>query len=113
MSFTVCHLNKFTSTLVVICLLFSAACESAWARPRPEKGKRPLKKRPGQKKGNPLFIFQADLTLKRLIAEAEEDIQKAEGGNKAAGTRVRKTMQDIKNAAQDVRKKILELRDDG
>jgi len=52
-------------------------------------------------------------TLKRLIAEAEEDIQKAEGGNKAAGTRVRKTMQDIKNAAQDVRKKILELRDDG
>ena len=51
-------------------------------------------------------------TLKRLIAEAEEDIQKAEGGNKAAGTRVRKTMQDIKNAAQDVRKKILELRDD-
>ena len=52
-------------------------------------------------------------TLKRLIAEAEDDIQKAEGGNKAAGTRVRKTMQDIKNAAQDVRKKILELRDDG
>ena len=52
-------------------------------------------------------------TLKRLIAEAEEDIQKAEGGNKAAGTRVRKTMQDIKNAAQDVRKKILERRDDG
>ncbi len=51
-------------------------------------------------------------TLKRLIAEAEEDIQKAEGGNKAAGTRVRKTMQEIKNAAQDVRKKILELRDD-
>ncbi len=52
-------------------------------------------------------------TLKRLIAEAEDDIQKAEGGNKAAGTRVRKTMQDIKNAAQDVRKQILELRDDG
>jgi hypothetical protein len=52
-------------------------------------------------------------TLKRLIAEAEEDVQKAEGGNKAAGTRVRKTMQDIKNAAQDVRKKVLELRDDG
>lgn len=52
-------------------------------------------------------------TLKRLIAEAEEDIQKAEGGNKAAGTRVRKTMQDIKNAAQDVRKKVLELRDEG
>jgi len=51
-------------------------------------------------------------TLKRLIAEAEDDVQKAVGGNKAAGTRVRKAMQDIKNAAQDVRKKILDLRED-
>lgn len=50
--------------------------------------------------------------LKRLVAEAEEDIRKAEGGNKAAGTRVRKQMQDIKNAAQEVRVKILEIRDD-
>ncbi|HLL88625.1 MAG TPA: hypothetical protein VK324_04930 [Tepidisphaeraceae bacterium] len=50
-------------------------------------------------------------TLKRLVAEAEEDVQKAEGGNKAAGTRVRKKMQDIKSAAQDVRKKILEGRE--
>jgi len=50
-------------------------------------------------------------TLKRLVAEAEEDVNKAEGGNKAAGTRVRKKMQDIKSAAQDVRKKILEGRD--
>jgi len=49
-------------------------------------------------------------TLKRLIEEAAEDIQKAEGGNKAAGTRVRKTMQDIKNTAQDVRKRVLDLR---
>ncbi len=48
--------------------------------------------------------------LKRLVVEAEEDIRKAEGGNKAAGTRVRKTMQDIKNAAQEVRKKVLDLR---
>ncbi len=51
--------------------------------------------------------------LKQLIAEAEDDISKAEGGNKAAGTRARKSMQDIKAAAQDVRVKILELRDDG
>ena len=49
-------------------------------------------------------------TLKRLVESAAEDVAKAEGGNKAAGTRVRKTMQDIKNAAQDVRKKILEVR---
>ncbi len=49
-------------------------------------------------------------TLKRLIIEAEDDIKKAEVGNKAAGTRARKTMQDIKNAAQSVREKILTMR---
>ena len=50
-------------------------------------------------------------TLKRLITEAEDDVAKAEGGNKAAGTRVRKKMQEIKSAAQEVRKKVLEGRD--
>ncbi|HEX8913057.1 MAG TPA: hypothetical protein VF796_11905 [Humisphaera sp.] len=50
-------------------------------------------------------------TLKRLVAEVEEDIRKAEGGNKAAGTRVRKKMQEIKSAAQDVRKRVLEGRE--
>jgi hypothetical protein len=49
-------------------------------------------------------------TLKRLVAEAEEDVNKAVGGNKAAGTRVRKKMQEIKAAATDIRKKILESR---
>jgi len=48
--------------------------------------------------------------LKVLVAEIETDINKAEGGNKAAGTRVRKQMQEIKKAAQVVRNKILELR---
>jgi len=48
--------------------------------------------------------------LKRLVEQAADDVAKAEGGNKAAGTRVRKAMQDIKTAAQDVRKKILEVR---
>lgn len=47
--------------------------------------------------------------LKRLVEEIAEDMQKAAGGNKAAGTRVRKAMQDIKNAAQDIRVKVLEL----
>lgn len=48
--------------------------------------------------------------IKQLVNEVDEDIKKAEGGNKAAGTRVRKCMQDLKNLAQDVRKKILEVR---
>jgi hypothetical protein len=50
--------------------------------------------------------------LKQLVAEAEEDVNKANGGNKAAGTRVRKKMQEIKAAAQEVRKKILEGREE-
>ena len=50
--------------------------------------------------------------LKRLVADAEPDVQKASGGNKAAGTRVRKKMQDIKAAAQEVRKKVLEGREE-
>jgi len=48
--------------------------------------------------------------LKELVESAADDVDKASGGNKAAGTRVRKTMQEIKEAAQSVRKKILEVR---
>lgn len=48
--------------------------------------------------------------LKQLVDAAAEDVAKATGGNKAAGTRVRKTMQDVKAVAQDLRKKILEVR---
>lgn len=48
--------------------------------------------------------------LKTLVAEIEEDLNKAETGNKAAGTRVRKQMQSIKTAATAIRAKILELR---
>jgi len=48
--------------------------------------------------------------MKQLVEECVEDIRKAEGGNKAAGTRVRKQMQQIKSTAQDIRNKVLELR---
>ena len=48
--------------------------------------------------------------LKVLVAEIETDIDKAEGGNKAAGTRVRKQMQKIKQASQLVRNRVLEIR---
>ena len=49
-------------------------------------------------------------TLKELVCSVEEEIIKAESGNKAARTRVRKSMMDIKQAAQQVRIKILERR---
>jgi hypothetical protein len=58
---------------------------------------------------SPVEAFE---NLKRLVQEAEDDVQKAAGGNKAAGTRARKTMQDIKNAAQAVREEILKARPD-
>ncbi|MFM8816379.1 MAG: histone H1 [Phycisphaerales bacterium] len=51
--------------------------------------------------------------MKKLIAECDEDVKKAVGGNKAAGTRVRKTMQEIKECAQKVRQDILNLRGPG
>ena len=54
--------------------------------------------------------MQAYEELKQLVAETEADINKAEGGNKAAGTRVRKQMQAIKQAAQNVRNIVLEIR---
>lgn len=50
--------------------------------------------------------------LKQAVQEIEDDLKKAEGGNKAAGTRVRKAMQDVKTLAQDIRKKVLEFRSD-
>ena len=48
--------------------------------------------------------------LKELGEAAADDVAKATGGNKAAGTRVRKAMQEIKETAQNLRKKILEVR---
>lgn len=49
--------------------------------------------------------------LKALVEAAADDVAKAQAGNKAAGTRVRKQMQEIKAAAQAVRVKVLESRD--
>ncbi|MDG1838983.1 MAG: hypothetical protein P8I91_09315 [Phycisphaerales bacterium] len=48
--------------------------------------------------------------LKNLIEASADDVAKCVGGNKAAGTRVRKAMQDIKNAAQECRKEVLTMR---
>ena len=48
--------------------------------------------------------------LKTLVAEIEADLNKALTGNRAAGTRVRKQMQEIKKAAHSLRSRILEIR---
>tara|TARA_R110001592_G_scaffold222901_1_gene478237 strand:+ start:17804 stop:17980 length:177 start_codon:yes stop_codon:yes gene_type:complete len=45
--------------------------------------------------------------LQDIVNSTQADIDKFyEGGNKAAGTRVRKAMQDVKNLAQDLRKEV-------
>lgn len=49
--------------------------------------------------------------LEQLIASIQEDYQKGKGGNKAAGTRVRKAMQDVKNIAQTIRQEMLDSRE--
>ena len=48
--------------------------------------------------------------LKQRIDDCREDFEKGMGGNKAAGTRVRKAMQDIKALAQEIRADMLEAR---
>jgi hypothetical protein len=58
-----------------------------------------------------IMVEETYRQLVKLVADAESDVQKAAGGNKAAGTRVRKSMQDIKKIANDLRAKILESRD--
>jgi len=52
--------------------------------------------------------------FENLVASVDStrgDVEKAERGNKAATARVRKSMQEIKNIAQDIRKEMLALRD--
>jgi len=50
-------------------------------------------------------------TLKELVANLEEDAVKFyEKNNKAAGTRVRKGCQDIKNLCQTMRVEVSELK---
>lgn len=49
--------------------------------------------------------------LVKLVESVADDIQKAQGGNRAAGVRARKIMQEVKDVAQEVRKSILDSRD--
>ena len=47
--------------------------------------------------------------LKAKVHEIEEDVGKFfEKGNNAAGTRIRKAMQEVKAIAQDIRKEVQE-----
>jgi len=58
--------------------------------------------------GKSLSDLYVELT--KLVTEISDDVTKTVKGNKASGTRVRNTMQDIKNKAQEIRTAVLELR---
>ncbi len=49
-------------------------------------------------------------TIKQTVADIEADVKKFTDGNNAAGGRVRKAMQDLKNLAQDLRKEVLDIK---
>ncbi len=52
--------------------------------------------------------------VRDLILGMEEDFVKFyDKGNQAAGTRVRKGMQDLKNMAQDIRKEVQDKKNAG
>ncbi|QDH80944.1 histone H1 [Echinicola soli] len=49
--------------------------------------------------------------IKDLVTSMESDFEKFyDKGNQAAGTRVRKGMQDLKNIAQDIRKEVQDIK---
>ncbi len=51
--------------------------------------------------------------LKDIIGGAEEDVDKFYNkGNKAAGTRIRKAMQELKKVAQDLRTEVQDKKKD-
>jgi len=49
--------------------------------------------------------------MEQHLQSIKEDYEKGKGGNKAAGTRVRKAMQDVKNLAQTIRQEMLDSRE--
>ena len=52
--------------------------------------------------------------LKDLVMSLEGDFEKFyDKGNQAAGTRVRKGMQSLKNVAQDIRKEVQDIKNQG
>ena len=48
--------------------------------------------------------------IKAKVAEVEGDVTKFYGGNNAAGSRVRKAMQELKALATDLRKDVLDTK---
>jgi hypothetical protein len=57
--------------------------------------------------------MEAHIKMKAAMETYVAENEKFEGGNKAAGTRVRKALMEIKNFAGDRRKEIQESKNNG
>ena len=57
-----------------------------------------------------MSLEQLISTMKEEMYSAENEAMKFNSGNKSAGTRVRKHMQSIKGAAQNVRTGVQEMK---
>ena len=44
--------------------------------------------------------------IQEVLTEIQNDVEKFTNGNKSAGTRIRKAMQEIKGLAQEVRSEV-------
>ncbi|MCB0523079.1 MAG: hypothetical protein R3A50_06035 [Saprospiraceae bacterium] len=49
--------------------------------------------------------------IKQKVAEVQADVDKFDAGNSAAGSRVRKAMQELKGLAQSMRAYVLETKE--
>ena len=50
--------------------------------------------------------------IQEVLNNVQTDVEKFGNGNKAAGTRIRKAMQEIKNLAQSVRTEVQTIKND-
>ena len=48
--------------------------------------------------------------LQETLSSIQSDVEKFNNGNKSAGTRIRKAMQELKSQAQDLRKEVQEIK---
>ena len=48
--------------------------------------------------------------LQETLSNVQSDVEKFNGGNKSAGTRIRKAMQELKGQAQDLRIEVQEIK---
>jgi hypothetical protein len=48
--------------------------------------------------------------ISKILTDLQPDVEKFNAGNAAAGTRIRKAMQEIKTQAQDIRVDVQEIK---